>query len=104
MCKLVILLVAAVAIAVTHAHPHSHPPCPSMHVLRECKCTSPYNGNPSIVCDGHYMSSSQAFSVMVALPRGITYSHIELHGFYDMEEVPEYVFDALHFATRLAKD
>ncbi|XP_014664802.1 PREDICTED: uncharacterized protein LOC106807076 [Priapulus caudatus] len=100
MCKLVILLVAAVVIAVTHAHPHPHfhPPCPSMHhVLEECTCTGPYNGYPSIVCDGHDMSSSQAFSVMEALPRDVTYSSIELHGFDHMEEVPEHVFDGLHF-------
>ncbi|XP_014678439.1 PREDICTED: insulin-like growth factor-binding protein complex acid labile subunit [Priapulus caudatus] len=97
MCKLVILLVAALVIAVTHAHPHSHPPCPSMHVLRDCTCTGPHNGYPNIVCDGHDMSSSQAFSVMEALPRDVTYSSIELHGFDDMEEVPEHVFDGLHF-------
>ncbi|XP_014673594.1 PREDICTED: leucine-rich repeat-containing protein 4C-like [Priapulus caudatus] len=97
MCKLVILLVAAVVIAVTHAHPHPDPPCPSLHVLGECTCTSPYNGYPNIVCDGHDMSSSHAFSVMAALPRDVTYASIELHGFYDMEEVPEHVFDGLHF-------
>ncbi|XP_014672584.1 PREDICTED: slit homolog 1 protein-like [Priapulus caudatus] len=43
------------------------------------------------------MSSSDAFSVMAGVPRDVTYASIELHGFYDMEEVPEHVFDGLHF-------
>ncbi|XP_014676509.1 PREDICTED: leucine-rich repeat and fibronectin type-III domain-containing protein 4-like [Priapulus caudatus] len=43
------------------------------------------------------MSSSEAFSVMEALPRDVTYASIVLHGFDDMEEVPENVFRGLHF-------
>ncbi|XP_014676499.1 PREDICTED: leucine-rich repeat-containing protein 4C-like [Priapulus caudatus] len=93
MCKLVILLVAAVVIAVTRAN---HP-CPV--IGGGCTCERILHDYPYITCDGQHTTSEHAFDVLAALPRNILYGRIELLGFEDMHEVPSLAFDGFKFGN-----